>query len=475
MFSNPLIALASSAQAAIPTPQLERPSSTQQCRIGQARRTRKVNAARCSALTRGDAAGDRAADDVAASSPAASPGVSSPAASRAASPPASSLALAASSPSSRRDALLSLASLVSTASPALLGTACACPSIAGAATESGAGQVQQAASAGPLVASSAPNPPVAVAEARRAQTVYAGYCIPIIEKYVTAPLGDCLALAVRDAASFDAGTNTGGLNGSIRFELDRPENQKFKPLVAQLTRAKEEIDAKVSEPIGWADLIALAAAGKARYTFLREFCGAAPRFDQRRQYRAKDVNTVGCDYSAVLTPPYGGSAEQVNVTTRFREVYAGTGPLTGLRMGRTDAAGADAEGMVPAEGSSAMAYKAWFARMRLGLAALVALAPYVDATCEATMRADAAAAPLFAELDAKRVQPGTLEKPLIKTFRDLTLRGPGSAEAASLTWYVRVLANGRAVAAIPLVSGKEMKSVRDLMTEYTDVLPVWIL
>ena len=28
---------------------------------------------------------------------------------------------------------------------------------------------------------------------------------------------------------------------------------------------------------------------------------------------------------------------------------------------------------------------------------------------------------------------GNLEKPLIKTYRDLTLRGPGSAEAASLT------------------------------------------
>jgi len=38
----------------------------------------------------------------------------------------------------------------------------------------------------------------------------------------------------------------------------------------------------VAGPAGRADLIALAPAGKARYTFLREFCGAAPRFDPRR-------------------------------------------------------------------------------------------------------------------------------------------------------------------------------------------------
>ena len=250
-------------------------------------------------------------------------------------------------PSSRREALLFLASSL-VAPPALLGTGF--PSVAGAATKTGSGL--QGPSAGA---------PLAVAEARRAQAVYAGYCIPIIEKYVTAPLAECLALAVRDAGSFDAAANTGGLNGSIRFELNRPENQRFKPLVEQLTRAKSEIDAKVSEPIGWADLVALAPAGKARYTFLREFCGAVPRFDPRRQYRAakaaKDVDLVGCDYDALLTPPYGNSAEQVNATTRFREIYSGTGPLGGLRMGRADAAGPDAQGTVPPEGSSADAYK----------------------------------------------------------------------------------------------------------------------
>ena len=53
-------------------------------------------------------------------------------------------------------------------------------------------------------------------------------------------------------------------------------------------------------------------------------------------------------------------------------------------MGRADAAGPDAEGMVPPEGSSAEAYKAWFGGMRMGLPALVTLAPYVVGRCRST-------------------------------------------------------------------------------------------
>jgi len=72
------------------------------------------------------------------------------------------------------------------------------------------------------------NAKVPIAAALRAQTVYAGYAVPIIEKNVTVPLGTLISLAARDAGTFDASTNTGGLNGSIRFELDRPENKKVR-------------------------------------------------------------------------------------------------------------------------------------------------------------------------------------------------------------------------------------------------------
>ena len=323
--------------------------------------------------------------------------------------------------------------------------------------------------------------PVPLAAALRAQTVYAGFCIPIIETVVTAPFEDLMALAIRDAGSFDAKTGRGGLNGSIRFELDRPENRRFVDVVKQLERAKRAIDEKATAPIGWADLIALAPVAKARYQFLRDFCGVTPRFEPRWQYKAGDINIVGCDYDRMLTPPFGATPEQIEATSWFRQNYAGVGPLTGQRvhMGRADATEADPEsltGSVPRPGASAETYVAWFRRQRLSLPALVNLAPFVDETCEATLRNsdDADLKRLFAEIDNKSYAPGYKEKPLIKSFRELTLRGP--AEFADQNAYVSVeAATGEAVAAIPLIEGRRIKSVKQLMDAYVDPLPVWIM
>ena len=323
--------------------------------------------------------------------------------------------------------------------------------------------------------------PVPLAAALRAQTVYAGFCIPIIETVVTAPFEDLMALAIRDAGSFDAKTGRGGLNGSIRFELDRPENRRFVDVVKQLERAKRAIDEKATAPIGWADLIALAPVAKARYQFLRDFCGVTPRFEPRWQYKAGDINIVGCDYDRMLTPPFGATPEQIEATSWFRQNYAGVGPLTGQRvhMGRADATEADPEsltGSVPRPGASAETYVAWFRRQRLSLPALVNLAPFVDETCEATLRNsdDADLKRLFAEIDNKSYAPGYKEKPLIKSFRELTLRGP--AELADQNAYVSVeAATGEAVAAIPLIEGRRIKSVKQLMDAYVDPLPVWIM
>ena len=203
-------------------------------------------------------------------------------------------------------------------------------------------------------------------------------------------LGTLISLAARDAGTFDASANTGGLNGSIRFELDGPENKRFLNAIEQLADAKKEIDAKCSQPIGWADLIALAPAGKARYAFLRDFCGYTDGFEPRWQYKAGDITKIGCDVEGVmLRAPYGSSPEQIEATSWFRQNYASTGPLTGARvhMGRADATAADQAGLVPTEGATAGEYIEWFARMRLSLPALVNLAPYVDDTCEATLRA----------------------------------------------------------------------------------------
>ena len=320
--------------------------------------------------------------------------------------------------------------------------------------------------------------PVALAGALRAQTVYAGFCIPIIEKNVTASYETLISLAIRDAGSYDAVSGTGGLNGSVRFELDRPENKRFVDAVAQLEAAKREIDAKAGAPIGWADLIALAPFATARYQFLRDYCGVTPRYEPRWQYKAGDINIVGCDMEDMLRAPYGHSAEQIEATSWFRQSFAGVGPLTGQRvhMGRADATAADAStyASYPLPGASAAEYKAWFRRMRLSLPALVNLAPYVDETCEATLRADPECAALFAEIDNKSYAPGYKEKPLIKALREVTLRGP--AESADANRYVVVdEPSGAALAAIPRVNGKIVKNVKTLMDEYHDPFPVWIM
>ena len=357
----------------------------------------------------------------------------------------------------RRDALIALVGAVAT--PALLY----------GATDSEREEAREAGVAAE---------PVALAGALRAQTVYAGFCIPIIEKNVTASYETLISLAIRDAGSYDAATGTGGLNGSIRFELDRPENKRFVDAVRQLEAAKKEIDAKAKEPVGRADLIALAPFATARYQFLRDYCGVTPRYEPRWQYKAGDINIVGCDMEDMLRAPYGHSAEQIEATSWFRQSFAGVGPLTGQRvhMGRADATAADAStyASYPLPGASAAEYKAWFRRMRLSLPALVNLAPYVDETCEATLRADPECAALFAEIDNKSYAPGYKEKPLIKALREVTLRGP--AESADANRYVVVdEPSGAALAAIPRVNGKIVKNVKTLMDEYHDPFPVWIM
>ena len=357
----------------------------------------------------------------------------------------------------RRDALIALVGAVAT--PALLY----------GATDSEREEAREAGVAAE---------PLALAGALRAQTVYAGFCIPIIEKNVPASYETLISLAIRDAGSYDAATGTGGLNGSIRFELDRPENKRFVDAVRQLEAAKKEIDEKAKEPVGWADLIALAPFATARYQFLRDYCGVTPRYEPRWQYKAGDINIVGCDMEDMLRAPYGHSAEQIEATSWFRQSFAGVGPLTGQRvhMGRADATAADAStyASYPLPGASAAEYKAWFRRMRLSLPALVNLAPYVDETCEATLRADPECAALFAEIDNKSYAPGYKEKPLIKALREVTLRGP--AESADANRYVVVdEPSGAALAAIPRVNGKIVKNVKTLMDEYHDPFPVWIM
>ncbi|GLT85326.1 hypothetical protein SLE2022_035170 [Rubroshorea leprosula] len=67
-----------------------------------------------------------------------------------------------------------------------------------------------------------------------------------------------LRLVFHDAGTFEKGDNSGGMNGSIRYELERPENAGLKKSLKILEKAKKEVDA--IQPVSWADMIALGGA-----------------------------------------------------------------------------------------------------------------------------------------------------------------------------------------------------------------------
>ncbi|XP_061341024.1 putative L-ascorbate peroxidase 6 isoform X3 [Gastrolobium bilobum] len=74
-----------------------------------------------------------------------------------------------------------------------------------------------------------------------------------------------LRLVFHDAGTFEIDDNTGGMNGSIVYELERPENAG---LIKSVKKAKTQIDA--IQPVSWADVIAVAGAEAV------EVCGGPP-------------------------------------------------------------------------------------------------------------------------------------------------------------------------------------------------------
>ncbi|KAK9279491.1 hypothetical protein L1049_013170 [Liquidambar formosana] len=67
-----------------------------------------------------------------------------------------------------------------------------------------------------------------------------------------------LRLAFHDAGTFEMDDNSGGMNGSLVYELDRPENAGLKKSLKILEKVKNEVD--TVQPVSWADLIAVAGA-----------------------------------------------------------------------------------------------------------------------------------------------------------------------------------------------------------------------
>ncbi|KAL5850289.1 hypothetical protein ACOSQ4_008302 [Xanthoceras sorbifolium] len=67
-----------------------------------------------------------------------------------------------------------------------------------------------------------------------------------------------LRLAFHDAGTFEMDNNSGGMNGSIVYELERPENAGLKKSLKILEKAKSQVDA--IQPVSWADMIAVGGA-----------------------------------------------------------------------------------------------------------------------------------------------------------------------------------------------------------------------
>ncbi|KAJ9555092.1 hypothetical protein OSB04_009706 [Centaurea solstitialis] len=67
-----------------------------------------------------------------------------------------------------------------------------------------------------------------------------------------------LRLVFHDAGTYEMDEDTGGMNGSISLELDRPENKGLKKSLKILVEAKKIVDE--TQPVSMADMIAVAGA-----------------------------------------------------------------------------------------------------------------------------------------------------------------------------------------------------------------------
>ncbi|XP_010447408.1 PREDICTED: putative L-ascorbate peroxidase 6 isoform X2 [Camelina sativa] len=67
-----------------------------------------------------------------------------------------------------------------------------------------------------------------------------------------------LRLVFHDAGTFELDDNSGGINGSIAYELERPENTGLKKSLKVLAKAKVKVDE--IQPVSWADMISVAGS-----------------------------------------------------------------------------------------------------------------------------------------------------------------------------------------------------------------------
>lgn len=142
-----------------------------------------------------------------------------------------------------------------------------------------------------------------------------------LKKVVTsADAPTAMRLLLHDAATYDAVSRTGGVNGSVVLseELNRPENKDLKDLVSRLSTARKALSASGpanQKALSWADTIVLAAKVTQQMKWTDEIIAKNPK---NGQYLAANF------------------ANQITV-----------------RLGRLDASEPDAPGRFPAPGAPA--------------------------------------------------------------------------------------------------------------------------
>jgi L-ascorbate peroxidase len=153
-----------------------------------------------------------------------------------------------------------------------------------------------------------------------------------LQKVLTKDDAGAAARAVlNDAGTYDVATKTGGFNGSIRFELDRPENKGLKAYFDKLSKAKEAIDAKSAKigisPISYADLevMGLRVATRLKWAYIK-----------------------------VSRAPVASGGETIS------DAF---GAAWDVSLGRPDAESADPEGRVLQPSASPQEVKDWFFKL----------------------------------------------------------------------------------------------------------------
>ena len=233
---------------------------------------------------------------------------------------------------------------------------------------------------------------------------------------------DALRLSLMDAS-------TGAVDGSIRFELDRPYAAGLEDIVKRYDAAKAAIDPKLSVPVGYGDLYALGAKVLMNRAWREDYAGLTERFEARSTYKRGAFAEAGGDVDA--DEGFKGA---------FLKLYSPVdlGPDgTPIQLGRADAEGPspeEAAALVPvgnaALESDAAAYREWFAALGVKFLALAPLAPYLDTTgaAAAAFKADGGFGGLagFVERNERDVaQPGLVERRVVYAYSDVMTIGSG--------------------------------------------------